>query len=112
LNLLDVNLNHCLRLPKLQARKADVLCQVYRGREPELCVTFRVRHVDVNPCLLAGEKEESELAVAGDGGCHGRDCTGEECVLGSARVVLLNSARKAGKSTLVRRLIGSVVAST
>ena len=29
-----------------------------------------MRHMDVNPCLLAGEEEQSKLAVADDGWCH------------------------------------------
>ena len=36
--------------------------------------------MDVNPRLLAGKEEQPELAVADDGRCHGRDCTGELCL--------------------------------
>jgi hypothetical protein len=37
-----------------------------------------VRHVNVNPRLLAREEEQPELAVADNGGCHARDCTGKQ----------------------------------
>ena len=94
LDLLDVSFNDCLSLADLYARQTYVLSQVYRWHKPELCFAFRVRHVDVNPRLLAGEEEQSELAVAEDGGRHMRtvaDCRG---VAGGAAAPWLFSPRR------------------
>jgi hypothetical protein len=67
-----MSFNDCLSLAYLQARQTYVLGQVYRWRKPELCLAFGVRHMDVNPSLLAGEEKQSELAIADDSGCHVR----------------------------------------
>jgi len=73
-----MSFNDFLRLPKLDAGQANVRGQMHRWREPELCLAFWVRHVNVNPRLLAREEEQPELAVADNGGCHARDCTGKQ----------------------------------
>jgi hypothetical protein len=66
LDLLDVSFDHCLRLPHLDARQTDVLGQVYGWREPDLRFALWMRNMDVNPRLLTGEEEQSELPVADD----------------------------------------------
>ena len=52
--------------------------------------------MDVNPCLLAGEEEQSKLAVADDGWCHvWTVADGGMAALGSSASWLFNSRRKA-----------------
>ena len=52
--------------------------------------------MDVNPCFLAGEEEQSELAVADDGWSHGWTVAeGRTAVRGSAASWLFSPRRKA-----------------
>ena len=52
--------------------------------------------MDVNPCLLAGEEEQSKLAVADDGWCHvWTVADGGMAARGSAASWLFSSRRKA-----------------
>ena len=61
-----------------------------------LCFTCRMRHMDVNPCLLAGEEKQSKLAVADDGWCHvWTVADGGMAARGSAALWLFSSRRKA-----------------
>jgi hypothetical protein len=43
---------------------------MYVRREPEFGLAAGVCHVDVNTRLFPGKEEQSELAVADDGGGH------------------------------------------
>ena len=52
--------------------------------------------MDVNPCLLTGEEEQSKLAVADDGWCHvWTVADGGMAARGSAASWLFSSRRKA-----------------
>jgi hypothetical protein len=72
MNLLKVRFHNGMRLTNLRTRQTDIPGQVYRWRKPELGFAFGMRHMNVNPRLIPGEKEQSELAVADDGGRYGR----------------------------------------
>ena len=70
LNLLLVRNDDGLRLPNLGGRHPNVYRQVYVWREPEPRLPVRVRCLDVDAGLLAGEEEQSALSIADDGRCH------------------------------------------
>lgn len=53
-----MSFNHCLLVVYLYARQIDVLGVTQYFASPS-----GLRHVDVNSRLLAGEEEQSELAV-------------------------------------------------
>jgi hypothetical protein len=69
-NLLQMGADHGLRLPELGRGETHVDGQVYVGCQPELGLAIGVGDVDMDSRLFSREKEESELPVTNDGGCH------------------------------------------
>jgi hypothetical protein len=76
-NLREVRFDDGLRLPDLGLRQPDAGCQVYLRGEPELCLSVRVRHMDMNAFLLSGEEEQPELTIADNRWRHARTLADE-----------------------------------
>jgi hypothetical protein len=73
LDFLNVGLDDGLRFTELARRKTSGSSYGNLGREPEFCLTVRVRDVHVYTGLLAREEEQPELTVTEDCRCHKRN---------------------------------------
>jgi len=74
-DLFKVFLNDSMCLTKLLLRQANRRRQGNSGREPELCLSIRVGHVNMDTWLLSREEKQAEWALAQYGGGHGSHCT-------------------------------------
>jgi len=66
-NLLDVPFDDVLRSAQLRGRQSGLGGQRDPGIKPELRFPVRVRDVNVNALLFAGEEEQPKWAVAQHG---------------------------------------------
>ena len=56
--------DHCFGFAQLSFRQASVRGQRYIRREPELCLSVRMLHMDVDSRFFPGKEEHAELPIA------------------------------------------------